>query len=89
MIEAMACGTPVIAFNRGSVPEIIKDGKTGFIVDSFNKKGKVNIEGLIRAVKKIDQIDRRECRQWVEENFTVEKMVDEYEKTYYKLLEKK
>lgn len=89
MIESMACGTPVIAFNKGSVPEIIKDGKTGFIVDYLNKKGKVNIEGFIKAIKKIDQIDRRECRKWVEENFAIDKMINEYEKTYYKLLAKK
>ena len=77
----MACGTPVIAFNRGSVPEVIKDGKTGFIVK--------NIPEAIRAIKKIDQIDRRECRKWVEKNFTVEKMVDEYEKVYYEILKRR
>jgi glycosyltransferase involved in cell wall biosynthesis len=83
MIEAMACGTPVIAFNRGAVPEVIKDGKTGFIVDPLNKKGKPNIEGLVKAIKKIDQIDRKECRKHIEENFTIKKMVDNYEKVYY------
>ena len=81
MAESMACGTPVIAFNRGSVPEVIKDGKTGFIVK--------NIPEAIRAIKKIDQIDRRECRKWVEKNFTVEKMVDEYEKVYYEILKRR
>jgi len=86
MIEAMACGTPVIAFNRGAVPEVVKDGKTGFVIDPLNKKGKPNIEGLVKAIKKIDQIDRRECRQHVEENFTIKKMVDEYEKVYYKAI---
>ncbi len=80
MTESMACGTPVIAFNRGSVPEVIKDGKTGFIVKSINE--------AVRAIKKIDQIDRRECRKWVEENFSVEKMVDNYEKVYQKILAK-
>ena len=87
MIEAMACGTPVIAFNQGAVPEVIKDGKTGFIVDPLNKKGKPNIEGLVKAIKKIDQIDRKECRKHVEENFTIKKMVDNYEKVYYKVIE--
>ena len=87
MIEAMACGTPVIAFRRGSVPEIIKHNKTGFIVPPLDKNKKPNIEGLVEAIKKIDQIDRRECRKHVEENFTVEKMVDEYEKVYYKIIE--
>lgn len=87
MIEAMACGTPVIAFRRGSVPEVIKHNKTGFIVPPFNKNKKPNVEGLIKAIKKIDKIDRKECRRHVEENFTVEKMVDEYEKVYYKIIE--
>ncbi|RLF28685.1 MAG: glycosyltransferase family 4 protein [Thermoplasmata archaeon] len=87
MTEAMACGTPVIAFKRGSVSEVVKHGKTGFIVPPLNKKGKTNIEGLVEAIKKIDQIDRKECRRHVEENFTVKKMVDEYEKVYYKIIE--
>lgn len=78
MTESMSCGTPVIAFNRGSVPEIIKDGKTGFIVK--------NISGIVQAIKKIDQINRADCRAHVEANFTLEKMVDEYEKLYYKLI---
>lgn len=80
-IEAMACGTPVIAFDRGSVKEIVKDGKTGFVVKNINE--------MINAVKKIDQIDRKECRKWVEENFSVEKMVDNYEKVYQKILAKR
>lgn len=77
MIEAMACGTPVIAYNRGSVPEVIVDGKTGFIVDS--------VDGMVAAIKRIDEIDRSACRKHVEENFTVEKMVDGYERIYDKL----
>lgn len=77
-IEAMACGTPVIAFDRGSASEVIKDGKTGYVVKDLN--------GMVKAIKKIDQIDRNECRKWVEEKFTVEKMVDDYEKVYYKIL---
>ncbi|NIA10107.1 MAG: glycosyltransferase [Nitrospiraceae bacterium] len=86
MIEAMACGTPVIAFKRGSVPEVVKHNKTGFIVSPFNKNKEPNIEGLVEAIKKIDQIDRRECRKRVEENFTIKKMVDGYEEIYYKLI---
>ena len=78
MIEAMACGTPVIAFNRGSVKEIVQDGRTGFIVDDLN--------GMIRAIKKINSIDRRECRRHVEENFSLQKMVDKYELVYEKIL---
>ena len=81
LIESMACGTPVIAFNRGSIPEIIKDGKTGFVVR--------NVTEAVAATKKIDQIDRRECRKHVEENFSIKKMVDGYEKVYCNLLKKK
>lgn len=77
MPEAMVCGTPVIAFNYGSVPEVIRDGKTGFIVN--------DIEKMAEAVKKIDKIKRKDCRSWVEENFSVEKMADGYEKIYYKI----
>jgi glycosyltransferase involved in cell wall biosynthesis len=81
MIEAMACGTPVIAFRRGSVPEIVKDGKTGFIVN--------NVGEAVNALKKIDIIDRKECRKHVERNFSEEKMVNDYEKVYKKVLKKK
>lgn len=87
MIEAMACGTPVVAFNRGSVSEIIEDGVTGFICPPND------IEAMVKAVKKIYampeekyQAMRRACRKHVEENFTVEKMVDNYEKVYEKVL---
>lgn len=95
MIEAMACGTPVIAYNRGSVPEIVKDGATGFIIDPDNEnrpgKGswiikKQGVEGLVEAVKRIGEIDRRNCRKHVEEYFTVEKMADGYEKVYQNIL---
>lgn len=72
MIEAMSCGTPVVAFRNGSIPEVVLDSKTGFVVDNENE--------MIEAVKKIDQISREKCRKHVEENFTVEKMIDNYEK---------
>jgi glycosyltransferase involved in cell wall biosynthesis len=79
-IESMACGTPVITFRRGSAPEVVKDKKTGFIVKNFPQ--------LVGAIKKIDLLDRFTCRRWVEEKFTVEKMVENYEKVYYKVLER-
>ena len=81
MIEAMACGTPVIAFKRGSVCEVVKNGKTGFIVESE--------EEMIEAVKNIDKIDRAECRKHVVKYFTIEKMVDGYEKIYEKIIKNK
>jgi len=77
-IESMACGTPAIAFNRGSAKEVIKNGKTGFVVKDINE--------MVKAIKKIDKISRWECRKWVEKNFTIEKMVDNYEKTFFKIL---
>lgn len=80
MVESMAAGTPVIAFDRGSVPEVIKDGKTGFIVKT--------IAEAVKAVKKIDQINRQDCRDHVAEKFTLETMANEYEKLYYKLIKK-
>jgi len=81
LIEAMACGTPVIGMNLGSIPEVIEDKKTGFVVN--------NTEDAEEAIKKIDQISRKSCRERVEKYFTVEKMVDEYEKVYRQILEKR
>jgi len=78
MIEAMACGTPVIAFNKGSAPEIVQHNKTGFVVE--------NEKEMIEAIKNIDKINRADCRKYVEENFTVEKMVEGYERVYEKII---
>ena len=89
MTEAMACGTPVIAFAQGSVPEVIKDEKTGFVIPMLNKKGERNIIGIVQSIKKIDQIKRENCRKWVEKEFTYQRMTDKYEEIYYKILEMK
>lgn len=78
MAESMACGTPVIAFRRGSVPEVIIDGKTGFIVNT--------IDQMVGAIKKIDRIDRKNCRSHVEEKFAIEHMIDRYEEEFLKLV---
>lgn len=72
MIEAMSCGTPVVAFNRGAVPEVVRDGLTGYVVENHSQ--------MVDAVRKIDSINRGACRRHVEENFTVEKMVAKLEK---------
>jgi glycosyltransferase involved in cell wall biosynthesis len=74
MIEALACGTPVIARGCGSVPEIVLDGRTGFVVDT--------LEDMEGAVKAVDRIDRAECRRDVVRRFSVERMVDGYESIY-------
>lgn len=88
MAEAMACGTPVIGFDRGSVSEVVNDGKTGFVVPEFDKKGRKNIKGLVESIKKIDQIKREDCRKWTAEQFSYQKMTDNYEKLYYSLVSK-
>ncbi len=78
MVEAMACGTPVVAFNRGAVPEVVKDGETGFVVDT--------IDGMVKAVDKVHQIDPWCCREHVIRNFDVPRMVDDYLVAYERVL---
>ena len=78
VIESMACGTPVIAYKEGSMPEIIKDGKTGFLVNSP--------EEAIEAIGKIGQIERKTCRRSVSHKFSLKKMVNKYEALYYKII---
>lgn len=80
VIEAMACGTPVIAFKEGSMPELISNEKTGFLVNS--------IEEAYQSLKKINQISREYCREYVEKNFNLKRMVNRYEKLYKKILNK-
>ena len=77
MIEALACGTPVIARPFGSVPEIIVPGRSGFIADS--------VEEIAEAARHLDRIDRDACRREVEARFSVERMVDGYEAIYQTL----
>jgi glycosyltransferase involved in cell wall biosynthesis len=78
MIESMACGTPVIARACGSVPEIIAPGRTGFVVGTP--------EDLVDAVKRVDTIERAACRRHVDERFTVQRMADDYEGIYRRLV---
>jgi glycosyltransferase involved in cell wall biosynthesis len=80
MTEAMACGTPVIAFDRGSVSEVVVEGKTGFIIKDNN------LEAMAGAVKKIDEIKRLDCRKHVEKNFSIQRMVDHYEEVFLTIL---
>lgn len=76
--EAGSCGTPVIAFNRGSMPELIKDGKTGYLVN--------NSAEMIMAIDKLDKIKRSDCRDHIEKNFSIDNMIDGYEKALYKIV---
>jgi glycosyltransferase involved in cell wall biosynthesis len=79
MIEALACGTPIVAFRAGSVPEIIDDGQTGFIVET--------LDAAIAATARIDTLDRRVCRQVFDERFTTRQMAERYIASYASVLE--
>src|SRR5438309_8299076 len=81
MIEAFACGTPVVAFNRGSVSEIIEDGVTGFVVEDETS--------AIGAVNRLSELSRERVRQRFEERFTARRMAKDYLATYRSLMEEK
>jgi glycosyltransferase involved in cell wall biosynthesis len=76
--EAMCCGTPVIAFNRGSMPELIQPGKTGFLADT--------VEEAEQAARQLDQVNRKDCRKWAVSMFSKEKMVNDYIEVYRQVL---
>lgn len=78
MIEAMACGTPVISFARGAATEIIEDGKTGFLVK--------DVDGMVNAIRNIDQINREDCRKRVENSFSSQAMAKKYTEIYKQVI---
>jgi glycosyltransferase involved in cell wall biosynthesis len=78
MIEAMACGTPVIAFNRGSAPEVVDDGITGFVVE--------DVSGAIGAIDRLGHLSRKKVRRRFEERFTVRRMAQDYLSVYRSLM---
>jgi glycosyltransferase involved in cell wall biosynthesis len=78
VVEALACGTPVIAGNRGSMPELIDDGVTGFLVESLDE--------AVDAIGRIDEIDRSACRAAVSARFTIDLMADSYLRLYRSIL---
>ena len=80
MVESMACGTPVVAFNKGSVPEVIEDGVNGFVVSS--------IEGAVDAVQKISELSRLQCRHIFETRYSASRMAHEYVDIYERLLQR-
>ena len=78
IVEAMACGTPSIAFRRGAIPEIVEDGVNGRVVD--------DVDSAVAAVRAIGSIDRRACRRVFDERFTAQRMTDDYLAVYERLL---
>jgi glycosyltransferase involved in cell wall biosynthesis len=80
MIEAMACGTPVIGWKNGSVPEVVSDGKTGYVVDS--------VEGMVKAIQSIQLISREATRHRAEVYFSQQKMTQGYLRVYERVIEK-
>jgi glycosyltransferase involved in cell wall biosynthesis len=79
VVEAMACGTPVIAFRRGSMPEIVLPGKTGYLVNT--------VDEAVQAINVIDTINRNDCKEWVFSKFSRQKMTKEYLKVYEEILQ--
>jgi glycosyltransferase involved in cell wall biosynthesis len=79
--EAMLCGTPVIAFNKGSMPELIKPAETGFLVQ--------NVTEAVEAVYQLKQISRSYCREWAQANFSQEKMTQDYLAVYWQILNRR
>ena len=80
MIEAMACGTPVIAYRSGAVPEVIEEGHTGFIVEG--------LEDAVEAVRRVPELSRRRCREVFEQRFTAARMAHDYIEVYYRLIKR-
>ncbi len=81
MIEAMACGTPVIAYCGGAVPEIMEEGHTGFIVEE--------LEGAVEAARRIPKLSRKRCREVFEQRFTATRMANDYVRVYERLINRK
>jgi glycosyltransferase involved in cell wall biosynthesis len=80
MIEAMACGTPVIAYRGGAVPELVKQGQTGFIVEG--------LEDAVEAVRHVAQLSRKRCREVFEQRFTATRMARDYVQQFERLIAK-
>src|SRR5207253_3131667 len=81
MIEAMACGTPVIAYRVGAASEVIEEGHTGFIVKGF--------EDAVEAVRRVPELSRKRCREVFDQRFTAARMAHDYVKVYERLIQRK
>ena len=81
LIEALACGTPVLAYRRGSIPEIIEHGSTGFVSE--------NLSEMVAAVERIGEIDRQRCRASFDERFTADRMARDYVALYERIIEQR
>ncbi len=81
LIESMACGLPVVAFDKGAIPEVVANGKSGFVTGTVGE--------MTDAVKHIDQIKRAECRQYALTTFSAQKMTDGYEAIYHQVVRKR
>lgn len=80
VVESMACGTPVVAFNKGSMPEVINHGVSGFLVE--------NVAQACAAIPRISSLDRHKCREWAVMRFSRERMARDYESVYLQILNK-
>jgi glycosyltransferase involved in cell wall biosynthesis len=78
MIEAMACGTPVVAYRGGAVPELVEPGHTGFIVESM--------QDAVKAVREVAQLSRKRCRDVFEQRFTATRMAHDYVQQFERLI---
>jgi glycosyltransferase involved in cell wall biosynthesis len=81
MVEALAAGSPVIAMNMGSVPEVIADGQVGFVCDT--------VDECVASVARLSEISRSACRQHVQDNFSAQSMTAGYEAVYTQMLAKR
>jgi len=81
MIEAMACGTPVIAYRGGAVPEVMEEGHTGFIVEG--------LEDAVEAVLRVPELSRKRCREVFDQRFTAARMAHDYVQVYERLINSK